>query len=160
MKSIEENKLTAPIGTVCADFDLMIWDYSLDPKDTPCILYMREVGGTRYLCTRMDAWAWSTLTAQFYQRTEPRPVSHEGWADSIRILGGQLQDVIVDKLDEADNWFHAVLRIIQNSQMKTVNVRASDGYVLSLVFGKQVYIDEKLMVNLLIDLDIDGANSD
>jgi hypothetical protein len=130
--------------TVCVDFELMLWDNNPEMKDSPALLYMREVGGSRYSCTRIDGWAWSALTRQFQQQKEMRPVTHEGWAETIKELGGQLQDVVVDNLDE-DRRFRAKLRIIHNHQFVTMDVRATDAYVLAVVFGVPVLVADKLM---------------
>ena len=137
--------LATPRGLVRADFELMIWDYNPDEKETPAHLYLREAGGPRRFGTKIEWWVWSTMMTQLQQRRASLPVTHDAWAATIKELGGDLQDVVVDVLDGPDRWFHAKLRIVQNEQSISLNVRMGDGYVLAIVFGVPIFVAEKLM---------------
>ena len=96
----------------------------------------------------MDAWGWATLLGQTQQeQKERRPVTHEAWAATIKELGGDLQDVVVEKLNEADNWFDTQLRIVHNERLLGMTVRASDGYVLAAAFGVPIFAAERLLTN-------------
>lgn len=97
------------------------------------------------MSAQVDAWGWATLVAQTKQQKQRRPVTHEAWAATIKELGGDLQDVVVEKLNEADNWFDTQLRIVHNDRLISIPVRASDGYVLATVFDAPIFAAEKLL---------------
>ena len=54
--------------------------------------------------------------AQIKQQTAPRPRTHAAWAETITQLGGELQDVLLDRR-EGEDWWMAKLRIIKDGRL-------------------------------------------
>lgn len=130
-------------GLVCVDFEMII--YHNGPEDKPVCVYLHEVGGTRRLATMIDTCAWSALLTQIEHYELPRPATHIGWTDSIRKLGGQFQDVVVDKYDEADGWFGAILRVANERRLMVVDVRPSDAYTLAAIYEAPIFVVERIL---------------
>lgn len=130
-------------GLVCVDFELIV--YHKGPEDKPVCVYLHEAGGTRRFATMIDACAWSALMAQLERCVTPRPPTHVGWTETIRALGGELQDVVVDKYDEVEGWYGAIVRVVKERRVTIVDVRPSDAYILAAIHDASIFIAETVL---------------
>ena len=83
--------------------------------------------------------------AQIKQQAAPRPFTHAAWTETISKLGGNLESVVLDKLNEADPWFDAKVRIPKEDKVVTIDVRPSDAYVLAVISGAPIVIAETVL---------------
>jgi len=130
-------------GIVCVDLEMII--YHIGPEDTPGCIYLHEVGGERRFCTMVSRDAYCGLMTEVRRDTAPRPFTHAGWAATITQLGGVVQDVVVDKAGDADQWFDAKVRIRKDDRLVSVDVRPSDAYILAVITGVPILAVEKGM---------------
>jgi bifunctional DNase/RNase len=128
-------------GAICVDIEAIAYNNRGDP---PGCVYVHEVGGKRRFAMVVDGWAWWALMAHIKQQHAPYPRTHAAWADTIRELGGELQDVFVDKPDGGD-WWLGKLRIVKDGRSATVSVRASDAYTLAVACAVPIFVDEKAL---------------
>ena len=87
--------------------------------------------------------AYDALMAHVTRFAAPRPLMHAAWIATVRELGGVVQDVFVDRHNEADGWFDARVRIMKDSRLVSVRVRASDAYILAVIGGVPIFALER-----------------
>lgn len=130
-------------GLVNVDFEYVIhWNGSDD--DSTCI-YLHEIGGYRRFATITDTCAWASLMSELGSDTATRPPPHTGWSNTIRNLGADLQAVVVKGMNDTDRWFHTALHIVRSGESTTVDVRASDAYILATIFAVPIFIEEETL---------------
>jgi uncharacterized protein len=76
----------------------------------------------------------------------PRPLTHDSWASSIRLLGGEVQHVVVDRLD--NHIYYTSVLISQKRRMLRLDVRPSDGFILALLADCPIFINEDVLRQL------------
>ena len=92
----------------------------------------------------LDGWAWWTVMAQIKQQTMPYPLMHSAWAETIAKLGGELQDVVMDRRKGEDRW-SAKIRLIREGRPVSVDVRASDSLCLAVKCGVRIFVVEEAL---------------
>jgi bifunctional DNase/RNase len=130
------------LGAACVDLEMIA--YRIGRENDPVCMYVHEVGGIRRLCILTDAWAWWALMAQIKEEAAPRPRTHAAWAATIADLGGQLQDVVLDR-HEGEDWWTAKLRIVKDGRLVTLDVRASDAYILAVINRAPIFVVERAL---------------
>jgi predicted RNase H-like HicB family nuclease len=143
--SIGSGARDAMPGAVCVDYEMFVYHESPEEKDRPAHICLHEVGGRRRFWTNVDSLAWAALLTQIRQQTPPSAVMPVGSAGRLTKPDGQLQAVVVDKLDEADRRFHAKLRVLKGGRIVSVDVRPSDAYILAAIYGVPIFIDENVL---------------
>lgn len=102
----------------------------------------------------IDGWAWWNLTSQIKEQAAPRELSHLAWSDTIRCLGGKVNDVVVTDYSSEDNWIDVQMRISHGDGGVTVNVRLIDGIIISFIFGTSIIVLESALAKLLESNDL------
>lgn len=72
----------------------------------------------------------------------PRPLTHELLASIIEKLGGQMEKIVINDLQ--DHTFFAQLLIRQNNELIEVDSRPSDAIALGISKGVPIYVEEKV----------------
>lgn len=143
--SIGSGAHNAMPGAVCVDYEMVVYHDSPEEKDRPAHVCLHEVGGRRRFWTNVDSLAWAAMLTQIQQQPPASAVMPVGGAGRLTKPDGELQAVVVDKLDEADRRFHARLRVLKGGQIVSVDVRPSDAYILAAVYGVPIFVDEKVL---------------
>jgi bifunctional DNase/RNase len=126
----------------CVDLEMIA--YRMGHQNDPICMYVHEVGGSRRLCVLTDGWAWWAIMAQIKQEPASRPRTHAAWAATITELGGELQDVFLDRC-EGEDWWIAKLRIVKDARLVLLDVRASDACILALIHGVPIFVAEEAL---------------
>ena len=72
----------------------------------------------------------------------PRPLTHELLASIIEKLGGQMEKIVINDLQ--DHTFFAQRLIRQNNELIEVDSRPSDAIALGISKGVPIYVEEKV----------------
>lgn len=134
-------------GCVCVDLEMVIYR-CCSPEERPCCIYLHELNGTRRFATMVDRYAWASVIASLKGEPRPRPLAHGCWARTIQELGGRLRGIVVDSHDAVNGWYQAKLQIDSKGRIDTVDVRASDSYVLAVECSAPIYIVEAALERL------------
>lgn len=128
-------------GGVCVDLEAIAYNNRGDP---PGCIYAHEVGGERRFAMIVDGWAWWALMAHIKHEPAPYPRTHVAWIRTISELGGELQDVLVDRTSDAD-WWLGKLHIVKDGRAATVDVRAADAYTLAVICDAPIFVTERAL---------------
>ncbi len=112
------------------------------------LCYLREVGGTRRFWSTIgfcDGFALYWLVQHSFNN---RPGTHAVFANTIAVLGGTLQEVVIDGHTESEPWFNAFLHIQQAGQTLKVSVRPSDAINLAIFCDVQIWVSKEAFAKL------------
>ena len=95
-------------------------------------VYLRESDGVdKFFMMIGPVEAW-TLGQNLKHEATRRPLTHDALLAVMTALGGELQRVVVDRLDEAAHCYHAKLHLKQDGREVVVDVRPSDALTLAV----------------------------
>ena len=83
----------------------------------------------------------------------PRPRTHDLLASTIRHLGGELREIVINDL--VDGTFYARLIVEQNGQSIEIDSRPSDAIALGVAEDVPIYVAEHVLEETQRDLDPD-----
>lgn len=83
----------------------------------------------------------------------PRPQTHDLLAFTIRQLGGELREIVINDL--VDGTFYARLIVEQNGQNIEIDSRPSDAIALGVAEDVPIYVAEHVLEETQRDLDPD-----
>jgi len=76
----------------------------------------------------------------------PRPSTHDAMATIVRAFGGEVEDVVVDRLEE--HTYHAKVRIRSGGELLVVDMRPSDAFMLAVAFDRPIFITEGVLAQV------------
>ncbi len=119
-----------------------------ETSDQQCI-YLKEKDGERQfpiVIGIFEAWA---IDRKVRDRKTPRPMTHDLMAAMIHALGSRLDRVIISDL--RNNTFYARLMLERAGQSEPIEVdaRPSDAIALAVHLDARIFVDEKVLENVL-----------
>ena len=112
------------------------------------VIFLREVEGDREFPILIGLFE-ATSIDRCVQREElprpPRPLTHDLLKATIEALGGDLQDVVIHKLEE--HTYFAAIRIRRDGELIEVDSRPSDAVALSVHYDPHlpIYVAEDVL---------------
>jgi uncharacterized protein len=132
------------------------------------VVVLQEAGGTRQLPLVTGFFEATSLDRRLKQLPSPRPLTHDGWLNTITALRGEVQDVFL--ADLRDHTYYASLRIRQRlpdspgseavrvapvppplpaSRLIEVDLRPSDAFILAVELGAPIFIKDAVLDEVL-----------
>lgn len=107
------------------------------------IVLLKEVGANRYLTIWVGPFEAEAINVKLQQVEFARPLTHDLLKNSIEVLGGVVERVVVTELRE--DTFYA--RIILNVDGRQVDIdsRPSDAMALAVRVQAPIYVAEEVM---------------
>ena len=109
------------------------------PSSQPIVL-LKEVGGERYLPIWIGAAEASAIAFAQQGMEPPRPLTHDLFAETIRVLGHTLSQVRIVNLN--DGVFEAILVFDDKTE---ISARPSDSIAIALRTGTPVFCAEEIL---------------
>jgi hypothetical protein len=121
------------------EIDLIIISEKMDQQ----VIYLKEVDRSRLVPVLIGIFEATMLDRTLKGLSTPRPLTHDAFAASIRLLGGEVQDVIIDRLE--NHVYYASARIRNQGGLLPLDVRPSDAFVLALLFDCPIFIADPVL---------------
>jgi bifunctional DNase/RNase len=112
------------------------------------VVYLREVDGDRYFPLQIGIFEVTALDRRVKGYPSPRPLTHDAMASVIREMGGELEDVLVDRVDRQNRIYYAQSRIRQNGALTTVDMRPSDAFILAVTCQRPILLAKEVLDSL------------
>ena len=109
------------------------------PSSQPIVL-LREVGGERYLPIWIGAAEASAIAFAQQGMEPPRPLTHDLFAETIRVLGHTLSQVRIVNL--TDGVFEAIIVFDDKTE---ISARPSDSIALALRTGAAIFVRDEIL---------------
>jgi bifunctional DNase/RNase len=107
------------------------------------LLYLSEVDGMRLVPFTLGIFEATALDRKIKGYRTPRPLTHDAFADSIRLLGGELQHVLVHRLENQCYYAEGLIRA--NGRLLQLDMRPSDAFALALIMGCPIFFAEQVL---------------
>jgi uncharacterized protein len=107
------------------------------------VVYLYAVDGSRLAPMTMGIFEATSLARKLNGYPTPRPLTHDAFADCIQLLGGELQDIVIHRLDH--HIYYANARIVQQNELVLLDLRPSDAYILAVHCGCPIFIADQVL---------------
>lgn len=109
------------------------------------VIYLREVDGERTFPILIGIFEATSIDRRVKNEVPPRPLTHDLLKSTIDELGGEIQDVVVNRL--VDHTYYAVIRVKQNGELIEIDSRPSDAIALSVHYDPPlpIYVAEEVL---------------
>jgi bifunctional DNase/RNase len=107
------------------------------------IIFLKEVDGDRTFPIVIGFFEATSIDRRVRGQTTPRPLTHDLLANSIEVLGGEIQDVFINEL--RDHTYFAKLRIRHEGELIEVDSRPSDAIALAVTVDVPIYVSEEVI---------------
>jgi len=107
------------------------------------VVHLREADGSRRIPILIGIFEAMSLARRLKGESYPRPLTHDAIAAAIRLLGGEVQDVVIDRLER--HCYFANVRIWVQGDLRLLDVRPSDGFILAILFGCPIFFTDQVL---------------
>lgn len=107
------------------------------------IIYLKEVGGERSFPIMIGIFEATSIDRRVKGIVPPRPLTHDLLANSIDLLGGEIQDIYINEL--RDHTYFAKLRIKHEGELIEVDSRPSDAIAVAVTVDVPIFVSEEVI---------------
>ena len=109
------------------------------------VIFLREVEGIREFPILIGLFEATSIDRCVQGEDPPRPLTHDLLKSAIESLGGEIQDVLIHKLEE--HTYYASIRIQHEGELIEVDSRPSDAVALAVHFDPHlpIYVAEEVL---------------
>lgn len=104
---------------------------------------LREKGGTRYLSVWVGPRDADAIAMSMQDPAPPKTMTHDFVCAAIDALGGSIDSVVIDKLE--DDVFHAKAVVRANEEKKLIDCRPCDALALAVRRGVAIFAAEGVL---------------
>jgi len=116
----------------------------IDEKRQDQVIVLKEKEGERQIPIVIGFMEASSIKIKISGVDVPRPLTHDLLVNVIKVLGGQLQRVLIDKL--VNNTFHAKLEIkSKEGVVSIIDSRPSDSVALAVRLKAPIFMAEDVL---------------
>ncbi len=107
------------------------------------IIFLKEIDGERTFPIVIGIFEATSIDRRVKDLQAPRPLTHDLLANTIELLGGELQDIFICEL--RDHTYFAKLRIRHEGELIEVDSRPSDAIAVAVTVGVPIYVAEDVL---------------
>lgn len=109
------------------------------------VIYLRELEGQRVFPILIGLFEAASINRHVKGEPTERPLTHDLLRNTIEQLGGELQDVVVNNLQE--HTYFALIRIRRDGELIEIDSRPSDAIALAVQFKPPlpIYVDDSVL---------------
>jgi len=107
------------------------------------IIYLKEVDGERTFPIVIGIYEATSIDRRVKGASAPRPLTHDLLANTIELLGGELQDIYISEL--RDHTYYAKLRIKHEGEIVEVDSRPSDAIAVAVTVDVPIFVAEDVI---------------
>jgi bifunctional DNase/RNase len=107
------------------------------------IIFLKEVDGDRMFPIVIGIFEASSIDRRVKGQPSQRPLTHDLLANTIELLGGELQDIYINELRE--HTYFAKLRIRHDGELTEVDARPSDAIAVAVTVDVPIYVAEDVL---------------
>jgi hypothetical protein len=109
------------------------------------VVYLREIEGQRAFPILIGIFEAASINRHVKGEESQRPLTHDLLRNTIEQLGGELQDVVVNNLQ--DHTYYALIRVKRDGELIEIDSRPSDAIALAVQFKPPlpIYVDDSVL---------------
>ena len=110
------------------------------------VVYLRELGGSRSFPILIGIFEATSINRRLTAPAPPRPLTHDLLRNTIALLGGELENVVITSM--IDHTYYAELRIrTADGELIQIDSRPSDAIALAVHHEpmRQIFVSEEVL---------------
>ena len=107
------------------------------------VIYLKEVDGDRMFPIMIGVYEATSIDRRVRGQASQRPLTHDLLANTIDMLGGELQDIYINEL--RDHTYYAKLRIKHDGEIIEVDSRPSDAIAVAVTVDVPIFVSEEII---------------
>lgn len=112
------------------------------------VIWLREIDGTRSFPILIGIFEATSIDRRVKGFEAPRPLTHDLLVNSVELLGGEFQDVVINELK--DHTYFAQLRVRQEGELVEIDARPSDAIAVAVTCDPPlpIYVSEDVLTDI------------
>ncbi len=115
----------------------------MDPITSTPIVILKDLQEKKAVPIWIGLFEASAIATQLERIDLARPMTHDLMNDMLKILGVSVTKIVINDL--RNNTFFAVIHVLKNSGIVTIDSRPSDAIALALRANAPIFVDEKVI---------------
>lgn len=107
------------------------------------VVILKEVDGDRSFPIVIGIFEATSIRRRVRREESPRPLTHDLIAGVIELMGGDIQDIVINELQE--HTYFAKLRIRKDGELLEVDCRPSDAIAVAVTAKVPIYVAEDVL---------------
>lgn len=107
------------------------------------VVILKEVEGDRSFPIVIGIFEATSINRRVRREQSPRPLTHDLINSVVELLGGEVQDIVINELQE--HTYFAKLRIRKDGELIEVDCRPSDAIALAVTAKVPIYVAEDVL---------------
>jgi uncharacterized protein len=127
------------------EIEMKIRGLMMDPVTNVPIVILKGSDGNTLLPIWVGVYEANAIALEIEKVATLRPMTHDLLRNILQGLGCLVSKVVVSQLK--DDTFYAVIWLLQNGNLISVDSRPSDALALALRTNSPIYVDEEVIKN-------------
>ncbi len=113
------------------------------------VIYLKEIDGPRKFPILIGIFEATSIDRRVKGYDTPRPLTHDLVCGVVAELGGEMQDVVINKLE--DRTYFALLRIRHDGKLIEIDARPSDAIAVAVTCEPNlpIYVNEDVLDDVM-----------
>jgi len=107
------------------------------------VVILKEVEGDRSFPIVIGIFEATSIRRRVRREDSPRPLTHDLIASVVELMGGEVQDIVINELQE--HTYFAKLRVRKDGELIEVDCRPSDAIALAVTAKVPIYVAEDVL---------------
>jgi len=137
--------------------EVRVQSLALDRTTNTPVVILQEIGGERVLPIWIGPGEASAIAMQLADMEFSRPLTHDLLCAVLKGLGGDLQKVIITRVESSTYYAEMIVR--RNGEMFSLDARPSDSIAVALRVSARIYAQDDLLEEAAIEIADDESSS-
>ena len=107
------------------------------------IIFLKEVDGERTFPIVIGIFEATSIDRRVKGMQSPRPLTHDLIISAVEQLGGEVQDIVINNLEE--HTYYAKLRVRKDGELTEIDCRPSDAIAVAVTAKVPIYVNEQVL---------------
>ena len=122
------------------------FDLRYDHQHRSPVLFLKDAQSEKYLPVWIGELEASSIELAALNKSAPRPLTHDLFANVLRELGVKITKVIIDRVESRT--YFATMYLEWDGRTLKIDCRPSDAIALALRDHVMIYVDDELMYHI------------
>ncbi|HPC74539.1 MAG TPA: bifunctional nuclease family protein [Syntrophales bacterium] len=123
--------------------EMKVSGLTIDPLTNTPIVILKDLEGKRAVPIWIGLFEASAIATELEKISFSRPMTHDLLKEMVKILEGKVTKIEI--IDLKNNTFFALIHLMKDGNVVTVDSRPSDAIALALRVNAPIYIAEKVI---------------
>ncbi len=110
------------------------------------IIVLRETDGPRGFPIVIGIFEATSIDRRVKNIVPPRPLTHDMIVNAVEQLGGEIQDILINDLQ--DHTYFARLRIRKDGELIEIDCRPSDAIAVAVTAKVPIWVAEEVLAEI------------